>query len=103
MSEEIIDAAKEDLGDLENLYENLGFEYESVIKERDEEDELEQEESFEESREYFMLNNNQKEVMLEYIKVLCNYIDLLQLYELLLKDFHNHEIYQYKIHYILHQ
>lgn len=61
LSEEIIDAAKEDLGELESLYENLGFEYESVIKKRDEEDELEQEESFEESSEYFMLNNNQKE------------------------------------------
>ena len=59
LSEELIESAKEDLYELENLYENLGLEYEGILENIEEEKLLEQEEDLiDEDNSYFINDNN---------------------------------------------
>lgn len=68
LSEELIESAKEDLYELENLYENLGLEYEEILENIEEEKLLEQEEDLiDEDNSYFMNDNiDEEKYELEY-------------------------------------
>lgn len=63
LSEKLIDSAKEDLYELENLYENLGLEYEGILENIEEEKLLEQEEDLidDTDNSCFFNDNNDEE------------------------------------------